>query len=54
MASAIPIIPRDMRKVYQRLQRWRSSHARRVPIPEPLWAAAGEKMRRFAGGEGFQ
>jgi len=45
MASAIPIIPCDMRKVYRRLQRWRSSHARRVPIPEPLWAAAGEVAR---------
>ena len=45
MANEIPIIPPDMRKVYQRLQRWRSSHARRVPIPEPLWAAAGELAR---------
>ena len=45
MANEIPVIPPDMRKVYLRLQRWRSSHARRVPIPEPLWAAAAELAR---------
>ena len=45
MANEIPVIPPDMRKVYQRLKRWRSSHARRVPIPESLWAAAGELAR---------
>ncbi len=44
MASEIPDISPNMRKVYQRLQRWRSSHARRVPIPESLWAA-GELAR---------
>lgn len=42
MASTIPVIPPNMRKVYQRLKRWRSSHAHRVPIPESLWAAAAE------------
>jgi hypothetical protein len=45
MADEIPVIPPDMRKVYLRLKRWRSSHARRVPIPESLWAAAGELAR---------
>lgn len=45
MANEIPINPPDMRKVYLRLKRWRSSHARRVPIPESLWAAAGELAR---------
>ena len=45
MANEIRDIPRDMRKVYRRLRRWRSSHARRVPIPEPLWAAAAELAR---------
>ena len=45
MANEIPDIPRDMRKVYRRLRRWRSSHARRVPIPDSLWAAAGELAR---------
>jgi hypothetical protein len=45
MANEIPVIPPDMRKVYLRLKRWRSSHARRVPIPESLWTAAGELAR---------
>ena len=45
MAAEIPDIRPDMRKVYLRLKRWRSSHARRVPIPESLWAAAGELAR---------
>lgn len=45
MANEIPDIPPKMQKVYRRLRRWRSSHARRVPIPESLWAAAGELAR---------
>src|SRR5215831_20724656 len=46
MASATSVIPPDMRNVYRRLKRWRSLHARRVPIPEDLWSAAGELARR--------
>ena len=38
-------IPNNMRKVYRRFQRWRSSHTGRLPIPEPLWAAAAEVAR---------
>jgi len=45
MANEIPEIPPDMRKIYLRLRRWRSSHARRVPLPDSLWAAAGELAR---------
>jgi hypothetical protein len=45
MANKIPDIPLVMRKVYRRLNRWRSSHARRVPLPDALWAAAGELAR---------
>ena len=45
MANQIPVVSPDMRKVYLRLKRWRSSHARRVPFPESLWAAAGELAR---------
>jgi len=44
MANEIPVISPDMRRVYVRLKRWRSSHARRVPISESLWAA-GELAR---------
>ena len=45
MANDIPDIPPNMRKVYRRLRRWRSSHARRIPLPDSLWAAAGELAR---------
>ena len=45
MADDIPDISPNMRKVYGRLQRWRSSHARRVSLPDSLWAAAGELAR---------
>lgn len=34
-----------MRKVYRRLQRWRSKRTGRERIPEALWAAAGELAR---------
>jgi hypothetical protein len=42
MTNEIPDIPPDMRKVFRRLRRWRSSHRRRAPLPDSLWAAAGE------------
>ena len=45
MADENSDIPPKMQKVYRRLKRWRSSHARRVPIPDSLWAAAGELAR---------
>jgi hypothetical protein len=45
MTNEISDIPPDMRKVYRRLRRWRSSHTRRVPFPDALWAAAGELAR---------
>ncbi len=36
----------DIQRLYQRFQRWRSSHTGRLPIPERLWAAAAELARR--------
>ena len=33
-------VPVGMRKVYRRLERWRSGRRGRTPIPKPLWAAA--------------
>jgi hypothetical protein len=38
-------IPYDVRKIYRRFVHWRSSHTGRLPIPEPLWAAAAELAR---------
>lgn len=45
MASEFPAIPPYMRKVLRRLKPWRSAHTGRLPIPEPLWAAAAELAR---------
>jgi hypothetical protein len=45
MANEISDIPPDMRKIYLRPRRWRSSHARRVPFPDSLGAEAGELAR---------
>jgi hypothetical protein len=38
-------VSNNLRKIYRRLQRWRSSHTGRLPIPESLWAAAAELAR---------
>lgn len=38
-------IPDVMRKIYRRLERWRSRRRGRMPIPKPLWAAAGAIAR---------
>jgi hypothetical protein len=46
MANEIPVVRADMRKVSRRLQRWRSSHTGRLPIPECLWTAAAELARQ--------
>ena len=41
MASEIPDIPHNMRRLYGRFERWRSAHTGvRLPIPERLWRAA--------------
>jgi hypothetical protein len=39
-------IPIAMRKVYRRLERWRSKRTGRARIPDRLWAAAGELARQ--------
>jgi hypothetical protein len=45
MASELPEIPPNMRKVYRRSNRGRSARTGRLPIPERLWAAAAEPAR---------
>jgi hypothetical protein len=46
MGRAAPDIPDGMRGVHGRFARWRKSHTGRLPIPEPLWAAAAEVARK--------
>jgi hypothetical protein len=45
MATAETDVPVTMRKVYWRLERWRSQRTGRDPIPESLWAAAVKLAR---------
>ena len=45
MASELPDIPHDMRKVQRRFEQWRTAHTGRLPIPERLWRAATEIAR---------
>lgn len=38
-------IPGGLRRVHRQLERWRSTHHGRSPLPEALWRAAGEAAR---------
>jgi hypothetical protein len=38
-------IPVGMRRICRRFEHWRKGHKARLPIPEPLWAAAAEAAR---------
>jgi len=40
-----PELPDGMRRIYRRLERWRSSHETRLPIPPALWASAAAAAR---------
>jgi hypothetical protein len=46
MASELPDIPPDMRRLYRRFERWRSARTGRFPNPGRLWAAATELARQ--------
>ena len=45
MGRAAPDLPDGMRVLHSRFTRWRKSHTGRLPIPDPLWAAAAEMAR---------
>ena len=45
MTNEVSYIPPEMRKLYRRLRRLRTSHSRRVRFPDALWTAAGELAR---------
>ena len=45
MGRAAPDIPDGVRVLHGRFARWRKSHTGRLPIPDPLWAAAAEMAR---------
>lgn len=45
MTVAESDVPITMRKVYRRLERWRSQRTGRLRIPTSIWSAAGELAR---------
>ena len=49
-AQTLPEVPTGMQRVYRRLERWRSSHRGRLPIPPTLWASAAEVAREYGVG----
>ncbi|MDE3187816.1 MAG: hypothetical protein KGM96_09870 [Acidobacteriota bacterium] len=38
-------IPAGLRRVHRKLERWRSTHRSRSPLPEALWRAAADAAR---------
>jgi hypothetical protein len=48
-------IPRGLRRIYGRFQRWRKKHPQaRLPIPKRLWLAAAEAARENGVGRTAQ
>src|SRR5579864_232423 len=55
MTKELSDIPRGLRRVYGRFQRWRNKHPQaRLPIPKRLWLAAGEAARENGVGRTAQ
>ncbi len=46
MGKATLDVPDGMRGIHGRFARWRKAHTGRLPIPQPLWAAAAEVARK--------
>lgn len=45
MPRATPTVPADLQEMSGRFEDWRRTRRGKVPIPEPLWAAAAELAR---------
>jgi len=45
MAQPSPVIPSDLQELSARFEDWRRTRRGKLPIPEPLWAAAAELAR---------
>ena len=45
MPRPIPAIPSDLQELSGRFEDWRRTRRGKLPIPEPLWAAAAELAR---------
>ena len=45
MPRPTPVVPTDLQQLSGRFEDWRRTRRGKVPIPEPLWAAAAEMAR---------
>ena len=45
MPRPTPAVPVDLQELSGRFEDWRRTRRRKMPIPEPLWAAAAEVAR---------
>jgi len=45
MSRPIPAVPADLEELRGRFEDWRRTRRGKLPIPEPLWAAAAELAR---------
>ena len=45
MPRPTPVVPTDLQELSGRFENWRRTRRGKVPIPEPLWAAAAELAR---------
>ncbi len=45
MAQASRVVPTDMQELCERFEAWRRTRPGKLPIPEPLWAAAAQLAR---------
>jgi len=45
MPRPTPSVPTDLQELSERFEDWRRTRRGRLPIPEPLWAAAAELAR---------
>src|ERR1043166_9348290 len=49
MPRTTPAVPVDLQQLSGRFEDWRRTRRGKLPIPEPLWAAAAELARSHGG-----
>jgi hypothetical protein len=45
MAQITRVVPTDLQELCERFEAWRRTRSGKLPIPEPLWAAAAQLAR---------
>src|SRR5260221_12256340 len=54
MSRVAADVPAEILRLSRRLDKWRASHAGRLPIPKRLWTSAAEVARRHGVGRTAQ